>query len=96
MDFFFVQDTIPVLTSWIKGADFPKEMNLVYREKVFLSEICAIINTFADYNVPIHFQEAAPGMNYTGNGEILESLQLPQVGLKHGIAEMYQFLKSRV
>lgn len=94
MDFFYVQDTIPVLKSWIKGANFPKEINLVYREKMFLSEICAIINTLSDYGVPIHFQDSVQAHNYTGSGEIFESLNLPQIGLKSGIVEMYEFLKS--
>jgi nucleoside-diphosphate-sugar epimerase len=94
MDFFFVQDTIPVLKSWINGANLPKEMNLVYREKLFLSEICATINTLSNYKVPIHFQDSALAQNYTGRGEIFESLKLPQFGLKSGIVEVYEFLKS--
>ena len=94
MDFFYVQDTIPVLASWIKGDNLPKEINLVYREKLFLSEICAIINTLSDYDVPINFQDTAKVKNYTGNGENLKALKLPQIGLKSGIVEMYKFLKS--
>ena len=94
MDFFYVQDTLPVLKSWINEAILPKEMNLVYQEKLFLSEICALMNTLSDYEVPIHFQEEAQGINYTGNGKILETLQLPQLGLKTGIVKMYEFLKS--
>ena len=94
MDFFYVQDTIPVLKSWIKGANLPKEMNLVYREKLFLSEICAFMNTLSDHEVPIHFQESVHFKNYTGSGEIFDSLKLPQLGLKSGIVEMYEILKS--
>ena len=94
MDYFYVKDTIPVLKSWIKGANLPKEMNLVYREKLFLSEICAIINTLSDYDVPIHFQDSARAQNYTGSGKFFESLKLPQFGLNSGIVEMYEFLRS--
>jgi nucleoside-diphosphate-sugar epimerase len=94
MDFFYVQDTVPVLASWLNESILPREMNLVYQEKLFLSEICAYINTLSDYEVPIHFQERVHAQNYTGSGKIFESLKLPHLGLKSGIAVTYEFLKS--
>lgn len=94
MDFFYVQDTIPVLTSWINGANLPKEINLVYKEKLFLSDVCTIINNLSDYIVPIHVQDTARAKNYTGSGKVFESLKLHHLGLKSGIDEMYEYLKS--
>ena len=92
MDFFFVEDALPAVNSWMAGDAIPNEMNMVYRSKFLLSEICTIINTLADYSVPIIRERDEKGKNYTGDGQLLESLGFPQLGLEGGILNMYHLL----
>ncbi len=94
MDFFYVQDTLPVLTSWLNESILPNEINMVYRSKMRLSDVCELINSLSNHTVPIHVLEEPHNKNYTGNGQILDSLQFTQVGLQVGIECMYESLRS--
>jgi nucleoside-diphosphate-sugar epimerase len=95
MDFFFVKDVLPIIYLWLKQDCIPKEMNLVYNEKYFLSEICGLINRLSDYKVPITIQENSQSNSYTGDGTLLESLKLPLLGLQNGMQEVFNFLGTK-
>jgi nucleoside-diphosphate-sugar epimerase len=95
MDFFFVKDVLPIIYLWLKQDFIPKEMNLVYNEKYFLSEICGLINRLSDYKVPITIQENSQSNSYTGDGTLLESLKLPLLGLQNGMQEVFNFLGTK-
>ncbi len=90
MDFFYVQDTLPVLTSWLNDRQLPSEINMVYRSKMRLSDVCELINSLSDHTVPVHSLEEPQNKNYTGSGRLLESLNFTQVGLQVGIERMYK------
>jgi nucleoside-diphosphate-sugar epimerase len=96
MDFFFVKDVLPIIYLWLKQDFIPKEMNLVYNEKYFLSEICGLINRLSDYKVPITIQENSQSNSYTGDGTLLESLKLPLLGLQNGMQEVFNFLEPKI
>jgi nucleoside-diphosphate-sugar epimerase len=92
MDFFYVRDVTPVLVEWLGCLTPLPEMNLVYRSKYFLSEICEKINSLSDHRVPVQVESFSQLNHYTGDGEILHSLALNQLGLDSGISDMYNFL----
>jgi nucleoside-diphosphate-sugar epimerase len=94
MDFFYVADVAPVIRKWLHGAKLPTELNLVYDQKYLLSEICKFINQLDSHTVPINHLEPASTVNYTGDGDLLKSLNLPLLGLTSGIRDIYNHFKS--
>jgi len=95
MDFFYVKDVLPIIYLWLKQDYIPKEMNLVYNKKYFLSEICGLINKLSDYEMPITIQEQSISNSYTGDGTLLESLKLPLLGLQVGMQEIFNFFGTK-
>jgi nucleoside-diphosphate-sugar epimerase len=96
MDFFFVRDTLPVISSWLSEDPFPSEVNMVYEAKFLLSEICNFINTLGGYEVPIDIQEPSRNKNYSGGGAVLSSLGFNFLGLEKGISQMYHHIKTNI
>lgn len=94
MDFFYVLDVIPVMKLWLAGGILPKEINMVYEEKVYLSEICELINQLGEHKVPIEHKEHKSNLNYTGNSDALYSIKTPLMGLRKGLVDMYRHLKE--
>jgi nucleoside-diphosphate-sugar epimerase len=92
MDFFYVRDVAPVLSNWLGNLTPLSEINMVYKNKYFLSEVCEKINSLSDYKVPVQVESFDHSNNYTGNGDKLDSLALNQLGLDTGISEMYEAL----
>jgi GDP-L-fucose synthase len=95
MDFFYVKDVLPIIYLWLKQDSIPREMNLVYDKKYFLSEICGLINELSDYEIPITIQENSLSKSYTGDGTLLESLKLPLLGLQNGMQEMFNYFGTK-
>jgi nucleoside-diphosphate-sugar epimerase len=91
MDFFYVRDVIPLLVDWLGDTTQLSEINMVYRSKLLLSEICEKINSLSDYRVPVQVESFSQSNNYTGDGELLHSFRLNQLGLDTGISDMYNF-----
>jgi len=96
MDFFYVQDVMPILTNWLSNLNPPSEINMVYRNKYFLSEVCEKINSLSDYRVPVQVNCSEQSNDYTGNGDRLDSLALNQLGIDTGISEMYSALLGKL
>jgi len=90
MDFFFVEDSLPLVSRWLKGVEIPKEINLVYTKKYLLSEICQKINKLGNHSVEVEFTNDLPGKNYCGDGTVLESQGLNLKGLEYGINEIFK------
>jgi len=86
MDFFFLDDILPIIERILKGEYTAKNINLVYPLKMDLITIADEIAKYARIS-KYSFEICNPGManEYTGNGEILDSLNLPLVGLQEGI-----------
>ena len=93
MDTFYVQDSLFLIRDWIADAAIPNEVNLVYQEKYFLSEICHLINNLGGHQVPIIIENDKPGKNYFGDSTIFSSLKYSLMGLENGLLEMVKSLE---
>jgi hypothetical protein len=94
MDTFYAKDTIPILKAWIRGDKVPKNINLVYKNKLRLSDICSIINDISTSKVEIEIQNKLQGNNYYGNGSLIEELNFSLKGLREGISEVMSELRD--
>lgn len=94
MDFFYVRDALYPIIDWLGGISLPKELNLVYENKTFLTQVCDQINDLSDYKVPIQIKSEEFGNDYTGSGQLLRSLNYPLGGLELGIQEVFKHLKD--
>jgi nucleoside-diphosphate-sugar epimerase len=88
-DFFYVQDTLPIIFDWIHGRNIPKETNLVYKDKLNLYGVCEMINKLDNHKVDIVLQKTNFGKNFSGNGEVLLSLGYQLIGLEEGLKRVY-------
>ena len=91
-DFFYVQDTLPIILDWIQSRNIPKEINLVYQNKLYLYDVCEIINKLDNHKVEIVLPKLNFGKNFTGNGEELFKLGYPLIGLEQGLKRVYNDL----
>lgn len=94
MDFFFSQDSVPILKRWLSGEVIPSEVNLVYQEKYLLSDICAKINKLGKYTVDVQIENENHGNDYCGDGSVLASMGLTLNGLDYGIETMFNAYKE--
>lgn len=90
MDFFYVKDSVPIISDWLSGLEIPKETNLVYSQKRKLSEVCSIINELDTHKVDICVEDNNLGKNYYGNGQTFSELGYKTEGLEAGIRIMYE------
>jgi GDP-L-fucose synthase len=88
-DFFYIEDAIPIIASWISESSMPKELNLVYKEKYDLFQVCSLINKLAEHKVRIIVKNSDPGRNYYGNGERLSKLNYPTLGINEGLSRVF-------
>lgn len=93
MDTFYVKDSIPFIQDWIIGSDIPHNINMVYEKKLKLSEICMMINELVPKPVEIKILESGTGINYFGDGELLQAAKYPLMGLKQGLADIVSYYK---
>jgi nucleoside-diphosphate-sugar epimerase len=78
-DYFSAQDFCTVLEHYVNNQVEYKDINCVYQEKLYLSQILSKIGSVAIIDQdPLH---------YTGNGDRLASLNLPLLGLEESIKE---------
>lgn len=89
MDFFYVKDTVKVIEYALNNPlTFPRDINLVYPEKVNLLSIANYINyTMNGKQQPVCLSSEMDKA-YTGNGEILASLPIKLTGLWDGVKEV--------
>lgn len=89
MDFFYSKDLINVLNFYIKNQqdDLPKDLNLVYPEKIFLSDILTIICDLTNTQKDFIFNQSGEGESYTGDSSKIQKIPLKLVGLEKGIEE---------
>jgi len=94
MDFFYIGDVCTVIEYYIKNFDkkLPKDVNLVYEEKISLFEITNIIKELTNSKVSVIIEKDGFGDCYVGSGEKLSSLNLNLnlnlKGLRRGIKEV--------
>ena len=89
MDFIYVEDLCKVVQYYIENISkkvLAKDINLCYNDTKSLLDVANKINQFMDMpykNVKI--EQSGFCTEYTGNGDVLESLGLPLLGLDEGI-----------
>jgi GDP-L-fucose synthase len=90
MDFFYMEDLINIIEYSLNNPPLTyKDINMSYLKKYKLSDIASIINDLSSYKVDVIVENENFGLNYTGNGELLNSLSLKLKGLELGIKECY-------
>ncbi len=90
MDFFYIEDLSNVVEYFLKNpVSSYKDINMSYLKKYKLSDIANIINELSSYKVDIKIENLSNGLNYTGNGSLLNSLGLKFKGIELGIVECY-------
>ena len=70
----------------------PKEVNMVYEEKLQLIDVANLIKTISGSSVRVATKISGTLGYYTGDGSVLSSLGIPLKGLTYGIEEMYACL----
>jgi GDP-L-fucose synthase len=94
MDFLYIEDLVNIITYFLKNTVTNyTDINMSYLKKYKLSDIANIINELSSYKVDINVENENFGFNYTGNGELLNSLNLKLKGLEIGIEECYSNIK---
>ena len=94
MDFLYMEDLLNVIEHFIRTpVTCYTDINMSYLKKYKLSDIANIINELSSYKVDINVENENFGFNYTGNGELLNSLNLKLKGLEIGIEECYSNIK---
>lgn len=91
MDFFFFDDIIPVLEYVLKNK-YLQNINLVYNKKRSLFSIAKFIQEYCKSYSGIDVVNIGMDNAYTGNGDILENLNLPLIGLDEGIERTIKHL----
>lgn len=90
MDFLYIEDLTNVINHFLNNSiSTYKDINMSYLKKYKLSDIANIINELSSHKVDINVENENFGLNYTGNGELLNSLNLKLKGLEIGIKECY-------
>ena len=90
MDFLYMEDLVNIITYFLKNiVTNHTDINMSYLKKYKLSDIANIINELSSHKVDINVENENFGLNYTGNGELLNSLNLKLKGLEIGIKECY-------
>ena len=78
-DYFSARDFIVVLEHYLNNNEYFKDVNCVYEEKLYLSQVLNKIR-------PIEITGTSE-LNYTGNGHALAGLNLSLLGLEESIKE---------
>lgn len=90
MDFLYIEDLVNIITYFLKNTVTNyTDINMSYLKKYKLSDIANIINELSSYKVDIKMENLSNGLNYTGNGSLLNSLGLKFKGIELGIVECY-------
>lgn len=93
-DTFYVEDSLPIIESWLSGALNYKETNTVYQNKLMLTDICEMINKLDKHKVEIVLKNKELGKSYSGNGDRFSALGYELLGLEKGLSVVYSRIKS--
>jgi hypothetical protein len=95
-DTFYVEDSLPIIESWLSETLNCKEANLVYKNKLRLTDICEMINKLEKYKVEIIVTNNNLGNSYSGNGDRFSELGYELLGLEQGLSIVYSKIKSDI
>jgi nucleoside-diphosphate-sugar epimerase len=94
MDFIYFDDVVSTVMNYLDDCEHEKfymshDINLCYEKKYKLSDIANIINSFSSYKSEIIIENAACGLNYTGDSKNFMKTFPKLKGLELGIKECY-------
>lgn len=82
-DYFWLNDLFTVVKHYIKNKNLPKDINLVYNNKLTIEKF---INLFAEIKgIELEFSVQKSGKNYTGCSNKLYSLNIELEGIESGL-----------
>jgi len=82
-DYFWLEDIVPVIEYYIKNEKKPKDMNLVYSEKIKMSDFVSLFLKIK--GLKKEYLNTSSNFNYTGSSEKIESLNINLQGLREGL-----------
>ncbi len=87
MDFFYLDDVFAVIDYILSTPiRYPKNINMVYPEKVTLLDIAGLIHKHMNVFDPVvKLNRMGEAYDYTGSGKILSRLPIKLIGLEEGI-----------
>lgn len=90
-DYFYIKDLIPILDYFINKTPKYKDINVVYPEKIrlsnFINQFCEI-HGLTKSNIRI---SDTPGLSYTGSSSKLINLPINFSGLLQGLKDYYEY-----
>ena len=87
MDFIYANDLYKIVQYYLDNYDAPRDVNCVYENKVFLSDIAEMINNLSDHRVEITKEGQWPEFSYCGAPN---NLPIQYDGLEKGIRDCYE------
>ena len=95
-DTFYVEDSLLIIESWLTETLNCRETNLVYRDKLMLTDICEIINKLDKHKVEIAVTHHNLGKSYSGNADRFSTLGYELLGLEKGLSIVYSRIKNDI
>lgn len=97
MDFFYMEDLIQVINYFLNASiQTYKDVNMSYMKKYKLSDIGNIINNLSSKKVDIIIEKPNMSLGYSGNGEMLNNLNLNFKGIDFGINNCYNHFLNQL
>ena len=81
-DFINLEDLLPVIDAVITDQITDKHVNVVYAEKVKLSELAQMFCNINKLDLDKIVIDSPTGLNYTGDSSLLDYYQIPQKGIE--------------
>ena len=94
MDFIYVKDVCKIIEHLFncRNSDIPKDINLVYPEKVRLTEIYNTIFSLTRWDDSYILEKDGINFSYTGSDQRLNNLNIQIGGLEAGIQEVIKYV----
>ena len=90
MDFFYIEDTKKVVDLYLDNDGLPKDVNLIYQDKLTLVDFANMMNNLSDYKVPIKIHKDDLAYSYCGDGSLLRALCPDLMGLEKSLQHYYE------
>ena len=86
VDFISLSDLAKVTELVIQGRILNKDFNVVYKEKLLVSDMLKLFAAQHSIDVGLVATTATKGKSYTGNGELLDQYKISLDGLEKSLA----------
>lgn len=90
MDFIYANDLYQIIRKCLGGDISERDINCVYKEKYYLSELAEMINTLDEHGVNITKQGSYKEFSYCGSAP---QLDIEFEGIEKGIRDCYDYYK---